>query len=343
MPGRCQRRRLGLSVADDAGHDEVRIVESRSIGVDERVAQFSSLVDRARGPRRHVAGDAAREGELTEELSEALLVLGDVGVDLAVGALEVRVGDDARSSMSGPDDVDHVEVPGDDDAVEVGVDQVESRCRAEMAHQPRLDVLGPERFSQQRVVEEVDLADRAVVGGPPVGVDGVEIVAPNTAPVSSSPRRSIDGAAPGAGRGVIGDPGGRCPPPAWPRRELAEPREPWHRHRCPTKAPPQQHDQTSSSKSSSVTHRHVTSGFANCAAIPSSRRRRSRSVLRKAALSVSAISELRSPSTERRTEQAPRRRPAQEQVLGSPGAWATRHPALSAHPAGRVRRRDPSP
>ena len=49
---------------------------------------------------------------------------------------------------------------------------------------------------------------------------------------------------------------------------------------------------------------HGASPIVNCVAIPSSRRRRSSNLLRKAALSVSAISELRSLSTERKTEES---------------------------------------
>ena len=42
--------------------------------------------------------------------------------------------------------------------------------------QPRLDVLGLQRLSQQRVVQQVDLADREVVGRAPVGVDEGELL-----------------------------------------------------------------------------------------------------------------------------------------------------------------------
>ena len=61
-----------------------------------------------------------------------------------------------------------------DDAVEVGVDEVEPRCGAPVPEQSRFDVLGRQRFAQQRVVQQVDLADRQVVGGAPVGIDQFE-------------------------------------------------------------------------------------------------------------------------------------------------------------------------
>ena len=44
-----------------------------------------------------------------------------------------------------------------------------------MAEQPRLDVLGPQRLAQQRVVLQVDLADGQVVRRLPVGEETVEL------------------------------------------------------------------------------------------------------------------------------------------------------------------------
>jgi hypothetical protein len=75
--------------------------------------------------------------------------------------------------VAGAADVDDVEVALADDPVEVGVDEVQPRRGAPVAEEPGLDVLGTEWLHQQGVVEEVDLADREVVGRPPVGVDPV--------------------------------------------------------------------------------------------------------------------------------------------------------------------------
>ena len=76
MPGRRQRPGLGLAVADDAGDDQIGIVEGGAIGVDERVAEFAALVDRARRLRRGVARNAAGKRELPEQLAQALGVRG---------------------------------------------------------------------------------------------------------------------------------------------------------------------------------------------------------------------------------------------------------------------------
>jgi hypothetical protein len=45
-----------------------------------------------------------------------------------------------------------------------------------MAEQPRFDVFGREGPLEERIVEQVDLADGEVVGRPPVAVDQVELL-----------------------------------------------------------------------------------------------------------------------------------------------------------------------
>jgi hypothetical protein len=123
-----------------------------------------------------MAGDPAREGELAEERAQPGLVLADRRVQLGVRALEVRVGDDPRPAVTGAGDVDRVEVAGTDRPVHVRPDQVEPGCRPEVAEQARLDLLGGEWLAQERVVEQVDLPDRQVVGRAPVGVEQLELV-----------------------------------------------------------------------------------------------------------------------------------------------------------------------
>ena len=61
-----------------------------------------------------------------------------------------------------------------DGAVHVDVEEVEPGGGAPVAEQPRLDVLGPQRLAQQRVVEQIDLADGEVVRSAPGRVDPAE-------------------------------------------------------------------------------------------------------------------------------------------------------------------------
>jgi beta-glucosidase/6-phospho-beta-glucosidase/beta-galactosidase len=74
------------------------------------------------------------------------------------------------------DDVDHVEVAFFNEAVPVGVEEVEARRCAPMTEKARLDVVECERTFKERIVFEVDLADGEVVGGAEVGVDLLELI-----------------------------------------------------------------------------------------------------------------------------------------------------------------------
>ena len=67
-------------------------------------------------------------------------------------------------------DVDHVEVEFLDQPVQVDVDEIQTWRRSPMAEQPRLDVFLCQGLLEQRVVVEIDLADRQVVGGPPIRI-----------------------------------------------------------------------------------------------------------------------------------------------------------------------------
>src|SRR5579859_3941423 len=141
MPASGERSSFCFAVADDARYDQVGIVKSRAVGMRQRIAKLAAFVDGSRSFRRHMTRDPTRKGELREEASETGLILRDIGVDLAVGALEVRIGNDARTTVSGAGDIDHAQIVFLDDPVQVHVDEIESGCRAPMAEQTRLDVM----------------------------------------------------------------------------------------------------------------------------------------------------------------------------------------------------------
>ena len=170
VPAGGQRSRLGLAVADDAGDDQVGVVEGGPVGMRQGIAQLTPFVDGAGRFRSDVAGNAAGERELGEEPLHARLVLADVGIDLAVRPFEVGVGHQRRPAVSGAGDVEHVQVILLDDPVQMDVEEVLARRGSPVAEQARLDVLELQRLLQERIVHQVDLADGQVVGGPPVGV-----------------------------------------------------------------------------------------------------------------------------------------------------------------------------
>lgn len=91
---------------------------------------------------------AAWERELLEQLAHTRGTLRDLRVDFAVRALQIRVGHHARAAMAGPADIEHVDVTRLDDAVEVGVNKVQSGRRSPVTEKPRFDVLRLEWLPQ---------------------------------------------------------------------------------------------------------------------------------------------------------------------------------------------------
>ena len=55
-------------------------------------------------------------------------------------------------------------------AVEVGIDKCQPRARSPMSEQAILDVLGLERLFEQRIVPQIDHAEREILAGAPVGI-----------------------------------------------------------------------------------------------------------------------------------------------------------------------------
>ena len=78
--------------------------------------------------------------------------------------------------MAGAYDVNAIEVAGLDDPVEMRIDEVQSWGRPPMAEQTRFDVVDSQRSPKERIVEEIDLPDREIVAGSPVGIDAVQLI-----------------------------------------------------------------------------------------------------------------------------------------------------------------------
>ena len=200
VPARRQRAGLGLAVADDAHDDQIRVVERRAVGVGQRIAELAALVDRPGRLGRDMARDPAGERELAEQSPHALLVARDVRVDLGVSPLEPRAGHHRGAAMTRAGDEDRVDVALADRTVDVDVEEVQPGGRAPVPEQPRLDVLRPQRLAQQRVVEQVDLADGQVVRRAPPGVDRLELGVGEGGRTAWAPRSCRAGSQAGAAR-----------------------------------------------------------------------------------------------------------------------------------------------
>jgi hypothetical protein len=91
-------------------------------------------------------------------------------------------------------EVDHVGVVLVDDPVQVDVEQIQTRRGTPVAEQSRLDVLRLQGLAQQRVLLEIDLRDRQVVGRAPVAMDLGELVVRARAEVVGTRPLSVDDA-----------------------------------------------------------------------------------------------------------------------------------------------------
>ena len=71
-----------------------------------------------------MTGYVVGKGELPEQLLESGFVTADLGINLAVRALEVSVADHRRATVARARHIHHVQVVGLDDAVQVRVDEI---------------------------------------------------------------------------------------------------------------------------------------------------------------------------------------------------------------------------
>src|ERR1035441_2559564 len=92
LPASFQWTGLGLAISDNAGHNQVWIVEGRAECVNQRVAKLSAFVHGIRQVRTAVAGHAARCGELAKHEPQAVFIVRDLRVDLGVCTLKIGAG-----------------------------------------------------------------------------------------------------------------------------------------------------------------------------------------------------------------------------------------------------------
>ena len=99
VPGGRQRSGLRFAITHNASGDQVGIIEHRSERVGETVSEFAPFVDGPGCFRSAMAADAAREGELSEKLFQALDVFTLVWKNFRICPLEINRGEYTR----GPD------------------------------------------------------------------------------------------------------------------------------------------------------------------------------------------------------------------------------------------------
>src|ERR1043166_1886563 len=170
MPAPGERTGLRFAIADDARGDEVGIVEHRPVSVREGIPQLATFGNRAGNFGGNLARDAPWKRKLFEELSDAVFILRHVRIEFAVSPFQICVSNQPRPAMAGTGDVNQAQVALLNNAVEMDIDEVESRRRAPVPEQARFDVFAPEGPFEQRISIKINLAHGEVIGRAPIGI-----------------------------------------------------------------------------------------------------------------------------------------------------------------------------
>src|SRR3954452_7132678 len=170
VPSGGKRTGLRLTITHNAGDYETGIIERRPKSMAQRVPQLAAFVDGPGRLRSHVARNAAGKRELPAQSAKPLFVLSNERVHFTVRPFQVYVRYHRRTAVARARDVYHVQVVFPDHAIQVDVHEVLTGRCAPMTEQAWLDVLGPERYFEQRVVEKIDLSHGQIVCSPPIGV-----------------------------------------------------------------------------------------------------------------------------------------------------------------------------
>src|SRR5690242_6681422 len=96
--------------------------------MDERVSQFTALVNRTGRFRCRVAWNAARERELLKQPAKPLFVLRNVRIVFRVCSFQIGISYQAWSAVTRPRDVDKICIVPVDNPVQMHVNEIEARC-----------------------------------------------------------------------------------------------------------------------------------------------------------------------------------------------------------------------
>ena len=170
MPAGGEWTGFRLAIAHDASDQEVGIVEGGTIGERQAIAEFTAFIDGARSLRRNMTRNATGKRKLREQFFHPRFVLRDVRIELGVTTFEIGVGHETRAAVPGACDVQYVQVMLVYDTVQMHIDEVQPRSGAPVAEESRLHVLKTQGNLEQRVIIQIDLSDREIVGCTPIRV-----------------------------------------------------------------------------------------------------------------------------------------------------------------------------
>ena len=176
MPCGRKRSRLSLAVTDDDCRNQIGVIKHGAVGMRNGISELAAFVDGTGRLRRYVRGDTAGERELLAQSRHTLFVLGDVGIDFAVGALKIGVCDEEVAAVSGTGKQNHIKIELLDNTVEVDIHKVLSGDRSPVTDDFLLDLITRQRFTEKRILQHIELCRREVVCRAPVCIHLLQIL-----------------------------------------------------------------------------------------------------------------------------------------------------------------------
>ena len=170
LPGSRQGACLSLAIANGDRANQVGVIKDSTESMGDGIAQLAALVDGARRFGCHMGGNATGEGELLEQLAHAFLIAADIWIDLAIGAVQVGVGNEEVAAVAGAGNQNQILVVLFNNTVQVNIDEVLAGNGAPVTDDLALDVLALQRAAQQRVIQQIQLTGCQIVAGAPVGI-----------------------------------------------------------------------------------------------------------------------------------------------------------------------------
>ena len=120
--------------------------------------------------------DAAGKRKLPEQFFHARRVLRYIRIDFAVAAFQISIRDHARAAVPWSGDEEHVEIEFVDQPIAMRINEIQAGRGAPMTQQARFDMTELQGFAQQRIIEQINLADGKIIGRAPIGIEVLQFV-----------------------------------------------------------------------------------------------------------------------------------------------------------------------
>jgi hypothetical protein len=141
MPGSCCWSGLGLTVTDNTGNNQVRIIHDCTKGNRESISQFATFVDRSGNLSVDGAWEAGWSTELRDQGLHTVGVARVFGIVFGKRPFNPQIGKNGGRSMARSHYIEHVQIVFDDEAVEMRVHQGQAGACSPVPQKTGLDMV----------------------------------------------------------------------------------------------------------------------------------------------------------------------------------------------------------